>query len=96
METMPSPDTLAVPPDLLAEIQAEAKEEHRHAGDVLRDVIQLGLEERRRAEHHAKTVPASTARMTPAEAVTRILKQRNGNVLPEGVTIRDLMTYGRA
>jgi hypothetical protein len=35
-------------------------------------------------------------RLTEAEAVERVLAQRKHNVLPDGVTIRDLMVYGRA
>ncbi len=44
-------EMLSIPPDLLAEIQAEAREEHRPADDVLRDVIQRGLAERRWQVH---------------------------------------------
>lgn len=39
--------TLAIPPTLLAEIRATADEEHRSAEDVLKDLIERGLEERR-------------------------------------------------
>jgi hypothetical protein len=38
---------LAIPPALLAAIQAAAGEAHRPAGDVRRDVIERGLEHRR-------------------------------------------------
>jgi hypothetical protein len=47
MKADTSPDTLAVPPALLAEIQADADKEHLPAGDVLREVIERGLEQRR-------------------------------------------------
>jgi hypothetical protein len=43
MESQPSPTSLAIPPDLLAKIQAAAEEAHRSAGDMLRDVIERGL-----------------------------------------------------
>jgi hypothetical protein len=33
---------------------------------------------------------------TPAEAAARIRELRQGNVLPEGETIKDLIHYGRA
>jgi hypothetical protein len=33
---------------------------------------------------------------TPAEAAARIRASRVGNTLPDGVSIRDLMTHGRA
>ena len=37
----------AIPPVLLAEIQAAAAEDHRPARELLRDVIEQGLENRR-------------------------------------------------
>jgi ABC-type lipoprotein release transport system permease subunit len=40
-------NTQSIPPALLAEIVAAAEEEHRSVGDILRDVIERGLEERR-------------------------------------------------
>jgi hypothetical protein len=33
---------------------------------------------------------------TPSDAASRMRASRLGNVLPEGVSIRDLMTHGRA
>jgi hypothetical protein len=42
-----SNDTLSIPPALVAEINAVADEEIRPAVDVLQDVIQRGLEDRR-------------------------------------------------
>jgi hypothetical protein len=47
MKPEPSPDTLAIPPALLAELQAEADKEHVPANDVLREIVEKGLEERR-------------------------------------------------
>ena len=40
-------DPFTLPPALLAEVQAAADEDHRPAGDVLRDVVEQGLEDRR-------------------------------------------------
>jgi uncharacterized protein YicC (UPF0701 family) len=51
MEPVPLSDSLAIPPDLLAEIEAEAEAEHRPAGEVLRDVIERGLSEQRWQAH---------------------------------------------
>ena len=42
-----APDRLSIPPELVAEIQAEADRERRPALDVLRDVLERGLSERR-------------------------------------------------
>ena len=33
---------------------------------------------------------------TPSDAASRMRASRPGNVLPEGVSIRDLLTHGRA
>jgi hypothetical protein len=45
------PDALAIPPDLLAAIQAEAEAIRRPADDVLRDVIEIGLSQQRWQSH---------------------------------------------
>jgi len=39
-------DPIAIPPALLAEIQAAAEEEHRPAGEVLREAVERYLEDR--------------------------------------------------
>ncbi len=65
-------------------------------GEVLRDRVERGLGERRRAEQQARSGIAGAAKLTQAEAVAKILELRRGNVLPDGVTIRELMTHGRA
>ncbi len=47
MKPDPSPDVLAIPPALLAEIQAQAEQEHRPAGDVLRDAVTRYVRDKR-------------------------------------------------
>jgi hypothetical protein len=47
MKTAGDSAPLAIPPALLAAMQADADEAHRPAGDVLRNVIERGLEGRR-------------------------------------------------
>jgi uncharacterized protein YicC (UPF0701 family) len=54
MKPETSPDTLAIPPALLAELQAEAEKEHRPAAELLRDLVQQGLAERREWQAHAE------------------------------------------
>jgi hypothetical protein len=45
---MPDNETLiSIPPALAAEVQTIADEEHRPAADVLRDLLERGLDERR-------------------------------------------------
>jgi Arc/MetJ-type ribon-helix-helix transcriptional regulator len=39
---------------------------------------------------------AVPARMTPAEAAARIRELRKGNVLPDGMAIRNMLDEGRA
>ena len=46
--------SLTIPAPLLAELQAAAEEEHRPAGDVLRDILEHGLEQRRWRVHADK------------------------------------------
>jgi len=52
----------ALPPDLLAEVEAAAHAEHRSVGDILREVIEQGLRERRlRAEILARVDEAEAS-----------------------------------
>jgi transcriptional/translational regulatory protein YebC/TACO1 len=95
MEAEASPARLTIPPVLLAEIHAEARKDNRPADDVLRDVIERGLEDRRRRVNSAPTDQVR-AKPSAAEAVARLLEQREDNVLPDGVTMQELMTYSRA
>jgi hypothetical protein len=82
-----------LPPGLLDELEAAADEEHREPGELMREAVMRYLEERR-----TRRCMAAKANMhhTPAEAATRILKLRKGNILPAGVTISDLIDFGRA
>ncbi len=47
MDKTPPSEVIAIPPALLAEVQAAADEEHRPAGDVLREAVERYLRERR-------------------------------------------------
>ena len=59
---------LAIPPDLVVQIQAEAEEEHRPANDVLRDAVAHGLQEVRTQRTLAADRDAILARLDAAEA----------------------------
>jgi len=85
---------LSLPPALLAEVEAAAEQEYRPASDVVRDAVERYLTQSRRPVLAAQPGQAIVP-LTAAETVEWILEQRKGNVLPEGVTIRELMTYGR-
>lgn len=43
-----------LPPSLLAEVEAAANEEHRPVADVLRDLVERGLKDRRWEAHAGK------------------------------------------
>jgi hypothetical protein len=91
---LPSESTL-ISPDLLEKVEAIAAVEHRPASEILRDAIEGYL------NNHPKAVPsASTAnprpKLTPQEAVARILERRKFHPLPEGETIKSLINFGRA
>ena len=76
-----------IPPALLAEVEAVAAAEHRAAREVVREAVERHVRERQ---------PLSRPKLTPREAGARMLERRKGNVLPEGVTIRDLQIHGRS
>jgi hypothetical protein len=82
-----TPSDIAVPPALAARLAAAAAEQHRQLRDVLRDAVESYLR---------ALQPLTPAQRSPAEAAARMRASRPDNKLPEGVTIRDLMTYGRA
>lgn len=77
-----SPTDSLVPPDLLAEAQAVADEEHREPRELVRKAVTRYLE-RRRIGRGATPGPEHTS----AEATARILELRKGNLLPPDVTI---------
>ena len=86
-----SPTDSLVPPDLLAEVQTVAEEEHREPRELVREAVTRYLEQRR-----VKRGATPEPEHTPAEAAARILELRKGNLLPPGVTIKDLINFGRA
>ncbi len=90
METRDTTESL-IPNDLLERVEELAAAEQRTSSDVLREAVQSYLHERR-ARIDAQIAP----RRDLQEVVDRILESRKGRVPPEGETIRDLMTYGRA
>ena len=59
---------------------------------MLREAVEGYLQERhKRAVTSSQQLPSSAQ-----DAAARILERRKHHLLPEGETIRDLMTYGRA
>ena len=87
----PGNEATSLPSALLAEIRAAAEEEHRPANEIVREALERYLEHRAGAFHLT-----SGATETGASAAAEIRELRKGNILPEGVTIRDLIDEGRA
>ncbi|MGE0221953.1 MAG: hypothetical protein AB7F35_07860 [Acetobacteraceae bacterium] len=87
MADQPEPlSDLIIPPPIATRLAEVANAQHRHPLDVLSDAVNLYL----RDQQTSAVTPRSRA-----EAAARIRQSRAGNKLPEGVTIRDLMTYKR-
>jgi len=95
MKTTPTPENPLIPPWLLEQVQAMAAAEHRPASEILHDDIESYQRDHRGVVELAEEKPSAGPR-SPQQAVARILERRQYRNLPEGVTIRDLMTLGRA
>ncbi|MDR3461227.1 MAG: hypothetical protein P4L76_02790 [Beijerinckiaceae bacterium] len=83
-----------ISPALLEQIEAVAAAEHRSAPDMLREMIEGYLSSRHAVA--ASGVGQPPERRTPREAAARILERRKFHPLPDGATIRDMLTHGRA
>ena len=79
------PGIVHIPDDLASRITAAGV----NAESVALQALRQAAEELERARR-------VTGRRTPAEAAARMRQSRSGNTLPDGISIRDLMTYGRA
>jgi Arc/MetJ-type ribon-helix-helix transcriptional regulator len=80
---------IRLPPDQQAHLAELAVSLGRSADEIVREAVAFW-------EEHQMRRSAPKLKRTPAEAVARILERRKHHKLPEGETIRDLMTYGRA
>jgi hypothetical protein len=88
------PTDQLLPPALLAEVEAMALAEHRSAREMLREAVERYLQEHRPSAGVDAMRPA--VKRSPKEAAARMRERRQFHTLPEGMTIRDLMSYGRA
>jgi hypothetical protein len=70
-----SPEGLAIPPALLAEIQAEAEKEHRPALDLLQDAVQRYLRAKRWQKIHAYGEERAKALSLTEEDVPRLIAE---------------------
>ncbi len=81
--------TINLKPETERVVQEELQSGHFGSVD---EMILEGVQARR----DAKPLSFSVRRKTPAEAVAHIRELRQGNQLPAGVTIKDLINEGRA
>ena len=86
--------TTPLPPKLLARVQAAAAEEHRPTNEIVQEAVERYLESRHSGSD-SSGLSAGTAGKGHA-AAAQIRELRKGNILPEGVTIDDLISEGRA
>ena len=101
----------AVPPALLSRAQEVAQQQHISLDALVRDAMEqrlnsqeleevLALRKKNSQERVLKPEDAESAIASDAAnglaAAAQIRKLRKGTLLPEGVTIRDLINEGRA
>ena len=89
------PDEALLPAALLDEIEAVAAVEHRSAREMLREAVERFLRDRLLAAN-VEASPVATERRSPREAASRMIERRKLHPLPDGVTIGDLLIFGRA
>jgi hypothetical protein len=85
--------TVHIPDDLAARLEAAGADLERLTLDALRRAAD---ELERQPQPAAETADAQARRAGARAAAARIRQARVGATLPEGVTIRDLVNYGRA
>jgi hypothetical protein len=76
-------------PEQEAHLAALAASAGRSPDEIVREAVALW------EEYQASRMPLGP-KHTPAEAAARILQLREGNILPDGETMRDLINFGRA
>jgi len=81
--------TIELKPETERLVQEELQNGHFHS---IEEIILRGVQARR----EAGSLSQAQRRKTPAEAVAHIRELRQGNRLPTGVTIKDLINEGRA
>lgn len=82
--------TINIKPETERLVQEELQNGHFRSVD---EMIVEGVQARREGKPLSREM---TTRKTPAEAVAHIRELRQGNRLPAGVTINDLINEGRA
>lgn len=83
---------IALPADLAAELQTAADYQRRPANDLVREALEKYLAPEPAVPPILQISPPRTA----AEAFAHMRERRKTTPLPEGVTIKDMIEYGRA
>jgi hypothetical protein len=83
-----------IPPALLEQVEARAAAEHRPARDMVREAVEHYLHTHRKPTVSAP--PTEAQRRAAWEAGERILARRKLHPMPEGETIKSLISFGRA
>lgn len=87
------PTDALLPEVLLAEVEAVAAYENRPAREILREAVERYLRDRPFAGANGV---ASEVRPDPIGVARRMRERRKLHPLPDGMSIRDLLTFGRA
>jgi hypothetical protein len=95
MKTNPASEDAFISADLLEQVQAMAEAESRSPSEIFRDAIELYRRDHLGLAEPVKD-PSAAAPRSPREAVARILERRQYRQMPGDMTIRDMMTLGRA
>jgi len=82
---------IRLPPDKEAHLAELAASAGRSPDEIVEEAVAL-WEERQARQRHQAAKPMHA----PAEAASRIRELRKGHFLPEGESIKDLISYGRA
>jgi hypothetical protein len=80
---------LTIPPALQAEIHAAAAAAHRPANEIVREALETYL------VHQQTEALSVTDAQTRSATVTRMFERRRGRHLSDGVTIEDVIAWGR-
>ena len=84
-----SANELVIPQTLQAEIRAVAIVANRSADEIVREALEVYL------AHQQHVEPQVPDAQTRAATVTRMLQRRSDRRLPKGVTIEDVIAWGR-
>jgi hypothetical protein len=89
MKTAGDSNPFGLPPALLTALEAAAADVHRPANEIVREALEGYLAE---LHSHPHGTPDAQSR---SATVARMLERRRGRHLSPGVTIEDVIAWGR-